>query len=126
MSSTVLPSLSSKELISGTPAHEQFWRKQFVQCQQSGLSRKRYCRDHQIVYSQYQYWYQKLVNKKTKSKPQKATSPSLLPVTVSRTKVCSPSPGLSTCRFRLSSGHEIMVEQTATAVMLLKELLACS
>ena len=36
-----------------------FWRSHVNTCEQSSLSKARYCREHQLAYHQFIYWYPK-------------------------------------------------------------------
>lgn len=52
-------SLKSDSLEAKT--NEKFWRKHFIRFEESGLSRKKYCRANSLSYSRFQYWHHKLI-----------------------------------------------------------------
>lgn len=128
MSLEALSLAAPESLIPGTQIHEQFWRDHFSLCASSGLSRKAYCRENQLVYSRFQYWHHKLVaakKEKVLQQPSLKPNPSvLLPIAVDAAKPPSSS-HLSVCRIGLPSGYEVIVEKESTAVLLFKELLSC-
>jgi len=39
--------------------NESFWREHYEAFQSSGLNRSRYCRQHQLTYHRFLYWYRK-------------------------------------------------------------------
>jgi len=47
---------------------QQHWQKHIDDWQSSGLSRARYCRDHELSYHVFNYWHAKLNSSSTPSK----------------------------------------------------------
>jgi len=46
---------------------EQYWYQHIKEWEQSGISKKAYCRQHNIVYDQFKWWYRKIQEKGIKN-----------------------------------------------------------
>ena len=46
---------------------ERYWYQQIKEWEQSGISKKAYCRQHNLVYDQFKWWYSKIQEKGIKN-----------------------------------------------------------
>ncbi len=69
-----------------------FWQSHVDACAQSGLSKIRYCREHQLHYHQLIYWYSKLsTDKPSVAVARKATQSGFVPVGIELEQPAVPS-----------------------------------
>ena len=82
---------------------QSYWQHHIVGFDQSGLSRKKYCQQHQVNYDRFQYWYRKLKNQ-TPLNP----ASNFIPITV---KPSGSSSVVATIVLR--DGHHALIHDTA-------------
>ena len=46
---------------------EQYWYQHIKEWEQSGISKKAYCKQHNLVYDQFKWWYRKIQEKGKKN-----------------------------------------------------------
>jgi hypothetical protein len=107
-------SIAKKKIILSeeTPLRkEQFWRAQSQSQKESGLSRRAYCREHQLNYEHFNYWERKF-HKQT-------IAPALLPVKIASLSKTD-SQGVETlCTLAFKNGHELKIHDKGVLPLLL-------
>lgn len=98
---------------------EGYWKQQQSAFLASGLSRKRYCREHEVNYDRFSYWLRKLSSHQRavqSGKESALKNGSLLPVQISQEKQdTSPT---TLCTLNLKNGHSLIIH-TVEVIMLL-------
>jgi len=77
-----------------------FWLKQFKLFNNSTLSRKAFCREHDLNYDRFQFWYIKVHDEKGQN-----NSTRLIPVQEQGTEI----QGAALCSIELSNGHRLLI-----------------
>jgi hypothetical protein len=102
--------------------NEGYWKQHQSAFLGSGLSRKRYCREHGVNYDRFNYWFKKLSPHQEIEQPQKDSPMKkslLLPVNLSQAKPDSPMTPL--CTLDLKNGHNLVIHHERALSLLLEQ-----
>lgn len=93
--------------------NQEFWLHHLNQWQESNLSRAAYCRQHQLNYERFQYWFKK---------QSKNTQPKLIAVTSK--EPIQTIPEETFCRLILNNGNRLDINSQVAFSQLLNKVLS--
>ena len=102
--------------------NEGYWKQHQSSFLASGLSRRRYCREHEVNYDRFNYWFNKLSSHQKSGQLEKellGKNSSFLPVHLGQAKSDSLSQPL--CTLSLKNGHHLVIHHESALSLLLEE-----
>jgi hypothetical protein len=96
-----------------------FWQRHHDSWGESQLNRKSYCREHQLNYDCFQYWYHKL-NKVGQVKPS-SQHDTLIPIEITSSAETLPTAAL--CQLNTSQGCQLLIFDSKLAADLFERLI---
>lgn len=97
-----------KTVTANNQSLQDYWQKQIAACNESGLAKSVYCREHNISYSQMIYWQKKICIEK---------EPALVPVKIKSESMVSNDHCI--CTLSLASGHILLIHDEKALSLLL-------